>query len=610
MKRKKIWFLFSALLIASVILYACSKSFLDKPALGSFDESTLANKAGVEGLLIGAYSMLDGIGDLNYTNFDGSASNWIFGSIASDDAYTGSQPGSQPEIEAIEAYIATGTNFAVIQRWQPLYDGIQRSNDVLRVMALATDITASDELLITAQSRFLRGWYHFEAKKIWNMIPYIDETISYANGNTDVSNDVDIWPKIEEDLEFASDNLPHDWTSTGTIGRANKWVAKCVLARAYLFQHKYAEAKTIFDDIIANGFTSSGLKYSLMPKYHDNFNAETKNNPEAIFSLQQSINDGSGGTNAGWGDVLTQPNSPVPVGGCCNFHQPSQNFVNAFKTDPATGLPLLDNFNDVDVKNDHGVLSSTPFTPETGPLDPGLDWTLSRRGIPFLDWGMNPGMDWIRSPVNGGPYFGIKRIYHQSQKETLVDKTFWTNGVSANNYVFIRFADVLLMAAECEVEAGSLEKAREHLNQVRTRASNPDGFLHTYINPADPTQGFTGTPAVNYKVGLYTTAWSDQAFARKAVQFERRLELCLEGHRFFDLVRYGIADVVINTYLAKEKNFVSFLTGVVFTKGKNEYFPLPQSEIDKSNGALQQNPGYRFLVAIYLLLIRSSIGAG
>jgi hypothetical protein len=142
------------------------------------------------------------------------------------------------------------------------------------------------------------------------------------------------------------------------------------------------------------------------------------------------------------------------------------------------------------------------------------------------------------------------------------------------------------------VEAGSLETARQYVNRVRTRAANPDGFLHTYIDNNNPANGFTNTPAANYKVGLYTATWTDQDLARKAVRFERRLELGEEGHRFFDLVRYGNAAEVLNTYLAKEKSFITHLNGVVFTKDKNEYFPLPQSEIDKSHGALTQNTGY------------------
>jgi len=264
--------------------------------------------------------------------------------------------------------------------------------------------------------------------------------------------------------------------------------------------------------------------------------------------------------------------------------------VNTFRTDPVTGLPYLDTFNDIDVKNDQGVESSASFTPETGTLDPRLDWTVGRRGLPYLDWGIHPGKVWIRDQDNGGPYLAKKRFYWKYQTGTL-EETSWPNG-NANNYSFIRFADVLLWAAECEIEVGSLEQARVYVNQVRDRiAANPDGWVHTYVDDADPSKGFTSTPAANYKIGLYTTAWTDQAFARKAVQFERRLELGMEGHRFFDLVRYGTADVVLNAYVAKEKSVRTYLNGVVFTKNKNEYFPLPQSEMDKSHGALK-DPRY------------------
>lgn len=583
MKRNRIWIFLSGILIALSLFYACSRDYLDKPALGSFNSATLANRAGVEGLLIGAYSMLDGIGGVN-NNFDGAATNWIFGDIASDDAYKGTQPGDGSEINQIETYTTTSTNFALLPRWSALYDGIQRANDVLRVMKDAKDMTDADRLLVSAQVHFLRGFYHFEAKKLWDKIPYIDETITYANGNSNVSNADDIWPKIENDLKIAVDSLPDDWASTGEIGRANKWAAMCFLAKTYLFEHKFTEAKALLDVIIPNGKTAKGDKYELLPIFSDNFNAETKNNPEAVFQIQQSVNDGSGGMNATWGEALTYPNGAGVPGGCCGFNQPSQNLVNAFQVDPTTGLPLLDNFNDNDVKNDQGIESSAPFTPETGPLDPRLDWTVGRRGLPYLDWGIEPGKAWIRDQDNGGPYLAKKRFYYKSQTGSL-EETAWPNG-NANNYSFVRFADVLLWAAECEVEVGSLDAARDYVNQVRTRAANPAGWVHTYVDDTDPTKGNTNTPAANYKIGLYLTPWTDQATARKAVQFERRIELAMEGNRFFDLVRYGNADVVLNAYLAKEKNLRPYYVGAVFTKGKNEYFPIPQDEIDKSHGAL------------------------
>ena len=460
-------------------------------------------------------------------------------------------------------------------------------------MKKATDIDETDQKRIAAEARFLRAHYHFEAKKMWNNVPYVDETITYAAGNFNVPNNVDIWPNIEADFQFAADNLPETMPQ---VGRANKWVAKIYLAKAYMFQHKYSEAKSLLDDAIENGVTASGKKYALV-NFADNFNAETKNSAEAVFSVQQSVNDNSNGANGGWGDVLNFPYNGGP-GGCCGFYQPSQSLVNSYRVDPATGLPYLDTWNDADVKNDEGLNSTDPFTPETGTLDARLDQTVGRRGIPYLDWGLHPGKDWIRDQTYGGPYAPRKNVYYKRQQGSLTDNSFWTSGVTANNYTFIRFSDVLLWDAECEVEVGSLEKARQYVNLVRARAADPTGWVHTYVDNADPSKGFTNTPAANYKVGLYTVVWTDQVLARKAVQFERKIELGMEGHRFFDLVRYGTAAAVLNADITKELSRPGtdfrppFFVGASFKPSINEYFPIPQAQIDLSQGTLTQNPGY------------------
>ena len=281
------------------------------------------------------------------------------------------------------------------------------------------------------------------------------------------------------------------------------------------------------------------------------------------------------------------------VGNCCGFNQPTQWFVDHFKTDAVTGLPDLDNFDATNVTNDMGKLSSQPFTPYAGTLDPRLDWTVGRRGIPYLDWGVNPGNDWVRAQTDGGPYSPIKNVYPNALESKYTDASFWSSGSTAMNTNLIRYADVLLWAAECETEVGSLSRATSLVNQVRTRAANPAGFVHTYINNANPQGGFTNIPAANYKIGNYST-FPDQATARKAVRYERLLELGMEGHRFFDLVRWGIAATEINRYLSKEKVTIpiSYLATATFTANKNEYFPIPQTEIDKSNKKMVQNPGY------------------
>ncbi len=569
--------IFNAILVTllGVIAYSCSKGFLERKPLGSLDENVLANKKGVEGLLIGAYSLLDGYGAGG--NWDASGSNWVYGSVVGGDAHKGSDAGDQQDINPMERYESGATNGYYNNKWKTVYEGVTRANNVLKVMAKATDISAADIKRITGEARFLRGHYHFEAKKMWNNVPYVDE----KNTELFLANDKDIWPNIEADFQWAYDNLPE---TQDKIGRANKWSAGAFLAKVKMFRKDYAGALTVLNAVIANGKTSLGTKYALNAKYDASFDADTKNSPEAVFSVQYSVNDGANGDNGGWGDVLNFPYTGGP-GGCCGFFQPTQDLVNSFQVDAVTGLPNVDNYNGTEVKSDQGLSSADPFTPETGTLDARLDWTVGRRGIPYRDWGPHPGQNWIRDQAYSGPYAPIKNTYKKSQEGVLTDKSFWTAGVTANNYTLIRFADVLLWAAEAEVEAGSLENARALVNQVRARAANPAGFVKN-----------GAVPAANYKVGLYTTPWTDKVAARKAVHFERKIELGMEGHRFFDLVRWGEAATTLNAYLAYEKTKRSYLNGATFQAGNDEYFPIPQAQIDRSvvNGVstLKQNPGY------------------
>lgn len=593
MKKIQYKFLIPAGLVILVVLAACDKNFLNKPPLGTLNPSTVASEAGVQGLLIGAYSLVDGEGatDNGGDGFASGASNWIYGGVASDDAYKGSDPSDVADAAPMEDWSIVPTNGAIPQKWNVCYAGAQRCNTVINTVPLATDIPADEATGIIAQARFLRAYFHMELKKVFGNIIYADETVNPQN--TDVTNTVDVWPNIEADLQFAVQNLPETWSD---VGRVNSWAAKALLAKAYMFEHKYSDAYSLLQDIIENGKTTAGVHYALLPYFYSNFNPAQKNSAESVFAAQTSVQDNSsvdwgGDPNGNYGDILNFPYTGGP-GACCGFYNPSQDLADAYKTD-ANGLPLLDTW----YTGNHVSDLTTPYT---GTLDPRIDWTMGRKGIPYLDWGPHPGDAWIRNPSADGHFSPKKNVYAASQKGQFTDvgSSYWgPTELVANNVNLIRFADVILWAAECAADAGDLSAAMDYVNQVRERAANPQSWVYSDVDYDAPTASYPGgeVPADNYKIGLYTS-FPDKDYAVKAIQFERRLELAMEGHRFFDLVRWGTAGTVLNAYYDRYRSIMPLKANAHWTAGKNEYFPIPQGEIDNMNSdgttRLVQNPGY------------------
>ncbi len=591
-------FLIISGLTVAIGIAACKKSFLDKAPLGTLSPEIVATESGIQGILIGAYSMVDGTGG-GVGNYGAAISNWTFGGVASDDAYKGSDPSDIADLAQFEQFkTLTPTNSALDQKWVGMYKGAQRSNDAIRTLAIAKGISANTATQITAQARFLRAFFHYELKKVFGNIIYADETVTPDNTNQD--NKADAWPKIEADLKFAADNLPETWSE---VGRANKWAAKALLAKVYMQQGKYTEAYPLLQDVIANGKTTGGAKYDLFQHFYSNFNPQQKNGPESIWAAQTSVKDNSsvdwgGDPNGNYGDLLNFPYNGGP-GACCGFYNPSQDLANAFKTD-ANGLPLLDE------SYATGLNVSDKTTPYTGNLDPRIDWAIGRPGIPYLDWGNHPGEDWIRNPVNDGRFSPKKNVYAKSQKDGYTDagSAYWgPNELVANNVNLIRFADVLLMAAECAVKANDIPTAMNYVNKVRNRAADKTGWVYKTgaYNAATATYADQTTPADNYKIAPYTAATFNAGNALAAVRFERRLELAMEGHRFFDLQRYdkespGLMADVLNRYIGREKALRPLKKDAQFIKGRNEIFPIPQNEIDQMNAdgkiRLVQNPGY------------------
>lgn len=591
------------------LFFSCSESFLEQKPLASASEGDFYNEKGIDALLIGTYGMVKGSA-LWTVSWGASIQNWTYGSAASDDAYKGSELGDQIPINEIERWEVATTNAYPADKWRlNIGMGVNRANTVLNVIAKTTTLSEAAATQFKAEARFLRGLFNFEAWLVFgDKIPLISEdkaatatTVSNENAPGAVLN------FIIEDLKYAWENLPE---KQAQVGRPTKYAAMALAARAYLQELKYAEAKPLLDNIIASG------KYSLAPKFFDNYRITTENNSESIFEIQASVNDYNESLNAEMGIGLNFPHGS-DIGMCCGFHQPSQNLANAFKVD-ASGLPLFDTFNQTDLKNDMGipsddvkdenqvVIQSGHFEPATDLLDPRIDWTMGRRGIPYLDWGIMRGRDWIRKQEYGGPYMpALKPFFYKSQRNTLSTTTGWQTGINANNFRYLRYAHVLLWRAEIAAFEGDYATVLNYVNQIRDRADNElvMGRVKIYklppsVFPWGPEGAVDWTqPAANYKIGLYT-GFASKDEAMRAVQWELRLEFATEGMRFFDLRRWDKATVgrvdmaaTLNAFARADERLRDVMKGATFEE-KDKYQPIPQTQIDLQPGVITQNPGY------------------
>ncbi len=565
MKNKVFKLLTMTIAVVMFSTVSCKDSFLDVAPTGSLGQNELASLAGLEGLLIGTYSQL-----LGRSGFYSAADNWFWGSVLGGDANKGTDEGDQSQVNEIQNYAAQTVNASVLQKYNSSYEGVARANNTLLIAGQATEVAAADITRITAEARFLRGHYYFDLMINFRSVPIIDENWD----GSDVPNtsgagfDASLISFIKADFEFAKANLPDVMSDAG---RANKWAAVCYLGKVKLYDGDYAGAVAEFNDAIANGVTASGASYTLLPFYGDLFRSTNDNNAESVFASQAAAGTGDV-QNANPAMVLNFPHGssgPPRPGGCCGFFQPSFDLVNAHKT--VGGLPILDGtYNNDALANDQGLSSADPFTVDSDPVDPRLDHSVGRRGVPYLDWGPHPGRDWIRNQPNGGPFSPKKFSYYTGGSGIENDVSSWTPGYTAVNYNIIRFADVLLMAAEAEIEMGNLAAGQALINQVRDRAA---------------TSAIAGSPAT-YAVSPYG-AFADQAEARAALQMERRIELAMEGHRKFDMVRWSLAGLmdmagILNAYVSYETQFISAssMLGANFSSSQDEFLPIPQNEID------------------------------
>ena len=586
------------LILLGGVTYSCS-DFLNAVPQGTLNQATLTNAAGVEGSLIATYRALD---CTNSTNSDWgcAASDWPFGSVPSDEAYKGSEASDQPGVTDLELYNwTTGSADNYLNtKWTAVYEGVFRANATLRLLhrVVATkpgEIDNTTAQNIEGEAKFLRAHYHFEGMRMWGAVPYYyeNDTTDFKKTNAGV-NDTTL---ILADLDSAIALLPAT-PRNGQKGRATKWTATAYKGRVQVYAHDYAGAITTLQSVVTSGVFALETSFDHVWTGFKQF----ADGPETILAYQASANDGEpDGNNANYGERLNFPHSGSPFG-CCGFHQASQNLLNSFVVD-ANGLPKAVTDPTWNTRDGFYVASINDT------LDPRVDWSVGRDSVPFKDWGLHLPT-WIRAPGYGGPYSPKKNIHeHASGAES---KVGWATGQLNSVHIHIyRYADLLLLLAEANVEQGNLAAALTLVNQVRTRAgvtaqgcgTSSDTIL-TKKYVGCKTDSRLAVPIndpiikwATYKVGLYPP-FPDQATARNAVRIERKIELAMEGQRFFDLRRWGIADTTITSFLAKESTRRSFLTAATPFAARYRLYPIPslQIELSKVGGTstLQQNPGW------------------
>ncbi|MFV5691458.1 RagB/SusD family nutrient uptake outer membrane protein [Flavobacterium sp. LT1R49] len=569
--------------LSILFLASCSKEFLDYEPTGVLSSGNVATAANADALVNAAYAAIGNdemVGPITH--------QWVYGSVRSDDAYKGG--GGRGDVDVIdryEQYNLTTPDYGdwmLPRTWTNHYKAISRANFALSVINAIPDADYPLKKVRQAELRFLRAHSHFMLKLLFKKVPFITEDLTQdqiLKTSNDLSNE-DLWNKIADDFRFAFDNLEQ---SQGQVGRADKNAAAAYLAKLRLYQ-AYEQNDTHQVTSINAARLQEVIDYadkvtgSLEPDFGNNFLDGHDNGSESIWAVQFSINDG---TNTGRVSFVTGLNSPhgTPLYGCCGFHMASQNMVNAFRTD-ANGLPLLDTFNNSDIFNVVDGNGNAPIAAGVT-IDPRIDHTVGVPGRPFkykntlkTTGDMVYKFSWARDPGVYG-YFG-----NMKEQQSPDCSCYVKNGPfigTSKNVDFIRYADVLLFKAEALIQLNRYTEALPIINQVRARAA------------ASKAMPLAAGASDVYKIAPYVS-FPSKDYAMKALMFERRLEFGMEGPRFFDLVRWGKAEQVLNAYLGVEKTKKDFLSNAHFTAGRDEYYPIPQREIDFTGGLYKQNPGY------------------
>ncbi|MEG0701540.1 MAG: RagB/SusD family nutrient uptake outer membrane protein [Muribaculaceae bacterium] len=536
--------------IALSLLVSCTaiscNDMLDLKPQGQFGADQMTDDA-IEGLMSAAYAGLEGHFFGNNEAFTAPATNWVF-DVRSDDAYKGGGGVSmESSIHQLEISNLTSDNPTNLNKWRNNYYAIARVHQAMRAIKDANSIDNKDALL--GELSLLRAYFYFDLIRIFERIPYLNEnsvpnTVRYDEFTRD-----EIFEKIKKDLNNAWLNMTE---TQAQAGRFNKYVAAALMTQVSAYTSSWSDVVEYADYVIGSG------KYSLYDNYLDMSKIEFNNSKESIMAIQFSTANNNAHIN--WGNLLNTTYSEGNLfGSGDDFFLASQNLVNAFRTD-ANGLPYLDNFNDKNVTINYD-----------GNVDPRLDFTVGRIGLPFRGYTYN--QKWCRAYDVYGEYSNKKTMIDPNSAE-MVQGFPW--GASALNFCLIRYADILLLKAEALIEQNTdLKTPRNIINDVRAKANRSINGAYTPVdlNPM----------IANYKVSAYPETGWNQEYARKAVRMERRIELAMEGKRWFDLVRWGEVVEVVNKYMQSENKLRPYYTGASISADEI-YLAIPYEEVTNSGG--------------------------
>ena len=576
--------------LISISFSACNDDFLENKPQGTLSEGNMNDPQAVDLLVTSVYATFGcRYADSNDPHWF-PVTNWSYGEVRADNAYKGGGGETDAwEIHDMETSKIQPNNGFLDGKWFNVYCGISRCNSAIRALNKIDESVNKDKNVRIAEVRVIRDHWYFELVRLFNRIPYMDIDLP-ENDYTKVRNDEftreQHLARIAADLLEAADALPDTQSDAGRINRraALAYAAKVKLYQAYE-QNPQTNAvvninKALLQEVVDIIDKIQG--YDLLADFQQLDLLEYENGPESVLAVQFSKNDGSAdGGRINWSMLLNSMTGPGCPWQGDGFFLPSQDLINAYQTD-ADGLPVFD----YQSKPDYGCVKfdnegNYSLDNVEGNIDPRLDFVIGRPTITYKTFTERPCGLWVRnSDVYG--YNNCKRFWLSPESPDA--NHGWPWGASALNWQIIRYADLLLYKAEALIElgGGNLAEARELINRVRSRAQN-SSYVKDFYNPSQP--------AANYKIGLYPEAGWTQDYARKALRTEMRLEKAMEGERFFDLVRWGIAKETMNNFFAAEQDNRIYYQNASFETGE-EYFPIPVAQYNFSGGIYVQNPGY------------------